>query len=153
MVAKLITPPKTQRSFANGWAELDYICNKASYWLYARSQKAKAVRYSRRLEKVLGKLPENDLAILREEGLALLHELQGNIGEAIVHRKREIQLMNRLHREALSVKYSANTKAYMLQDRDDSALNRRRAILEELQKTLAEQSGVNGRGRHPNHLP
>ena len=92
-------PPPTQRVFANGWAELDYLCKKIRYWLYSRNQRSAAMHYSERLTRVLSDLPESGVAILREEGLALRWELQGNLAEAITHRRREINLMERLHRD------------------------------------------------------
>ena len=135
-------PPPTQRSFASIWGELDYLCGKIRYWLYTRRQRIKAARYQHRLRRVLDALPENDAAILREEGLALLCEIEGEINKAIAHRKREIQLMERLHREARSPEYAESTRAYMLRDRDAGTLEERRAILEALknQKALDNDS-------------
>ena len=127
-------PPSTKRIFANPWAELDYLCKKISHWLYVEGHKARAGHYRNRLERVLDKLPENELAILREEGLALLCELKGEKNAAIKHRKREIQLMERLHREAQAPKYTDSTRAYMLHDRDTNVLDERRAILDGLMK-------------------
>src|SRR5947207_4721399 len=103
--------PITQRHFANSWSELHYLCGKIRYWLYGRGQRGKAERYLNRLERVLRRVPENDSAILRQEGLALLYELKGRLGEAIAHRKREIQLMERLHGEAESPEYADSTRA------------------------------------------
>jgi len=127
-------PPITQRRFANGWGELDYICKKIRFWLYTRKQKPRAERFLPRLERVLDDLPENDSAIIREEALALLHELKEDQNYAIAHREREIQLMEQLQQEAQSPKYLGSTRAYMLRDRDRAALEERRAILETLKK-------------------
>jgi hypothetical protein len=125
-------PPNTQRSFVNSWGELDYLCQKMRYWLYTRKQKAKAGRYLERLARVLRELPENDGAIIREEGLALLHELKGELDPAIAHREREIRLTELLHREAQFPRYAAATRSYMLRSRDLVDLQERRAILETL---------------------
>src|SRR5262245_43086771 len=130
--------PKTQREFANNWSELDYLCNTIRYWLYERGQKDRAEHYLSRLERVLRNLPENDSAIVRQEGLALLYELKGKLSEAIAHRKREIQLMERLHGEAKSPEYADSTRAYMLRDRDTDALMRRRTHLEGLKKAKGQ---------------
>jgi hypothetical protein len=130
----------TQRRFANAWAELDYLCKKLRYWLYTRKQKPRAGRFLHRLERVLTRLPENDSAIIREEGLALLSELKGELGDAIAHREREIRLMERLHREAESPKYETGTREYMLRDRDSAVLGERRAILETLKTEKARGS-------------
>ncbi len=86
MIQKRPEPPATRRSFANIWGELDYLCKKVSYWLYSRKEKARARRYLGRLQRVLRGLPDNDVAIVREEGLALLYELKGDIDKSIVHR-------------------------------------------------------------------
>src|SRR5438067_2415043 len=49
-------------------------------------------------------------------------------------RRQEIELMERLHREAKTAKYADRTRAYMLRDRDTAALEERRAILEALKR-------------------
>jgi hypothetical protein len=130
--------PKTQRVFADCWGELDYLCKKMRYWLYTKKQKPRAEHYIDRLARVLRKLPENERAIIREEGLALLHELKGDLRAAIAHREREIALMERLHQDAQSPRYAKSTKAYMLRDRDTADLRERRAILESLKKDLPQ---------------
>jgi hypothetical protein len=131
---KSMKPPITQRTFVNAWGELDYICKKIRYWLYASKQKPRAARYLERLEHVLAELPENDSAIIKEEGFALLYELKGELREAITHREREIRLMQRLHKEAQSPHYQNSTRAYMLRGRDRAALAARQTILESLRK-------------------
>ncbi len=138
MITKDAEPPRTQRHFATGWSELDYLCKKVRYWLHTRGQRNRAERYLARLERTLRGLPDDDIAILRQEGLALASELKGKLGEAIAHRKREIQLMERLQGEAASPKYAPSTRAYMLRDRDSDALRERRAILESLAKAQGQ---------------
>lgn len=151
MIRAIPKPPHTQRTFVSVWGELDYLCRKIQYWLYTRNQKTSAGRYAVRLKKLLKKLPENDLAILREEGLALLHELTGEVDVAIVHREREIRLMERLHKEASSPRYDDPTKAYLLQGRGDQELRARREILANLRAERAETGSLrqpsNGKSR------
>jgi hypothetical protein len=143
-------PPATRRSFASIWDELDYLSKRISYWLYSRRQKTSAERYLERLERVLHDLPENDVAIIRENGLALLHELKGDIDKAIAHRKREMELMEKLHKEAQSSRYADATRAYMLHDRGMNALRVRRVILKTLRKTKAGLSSNDlASGRRP----
>lgn len=127
-------------SDAELWGTLDHLCNKARYWLYERKQRPRASRYADRLECALHKLPENNMAIIREEGLALLFELRGRIDEAIVHRQREIRLMEQLHDEARSLDYVASTRKYMLRGRDQAALRNRRGILASLQQARASDN-------------
>jgi hypothetical protein len=140
MLMKKSMPPSTQRSFRNAWGELEYLCKKIRYWLYQRNDRTRSLYYRDRLVRVLGKLPTNDSAIIREEALALAHELDGDIEGAIDHRNREIALMDQLHREAHSHRYSNDTRKYMLRDRDESALKQRRAILERLRAASARRS-------------
>ncbi len=144
MTQKLPSPPSTQRRFATRWGELAYLCKKMRYWLYARKQRARAARYLDRLARVLRELPEDDMAIIRQEGLALLHELKGDLAAAIAHRDREIRLTLRLHREAQSPRYDADTRAYMLQGRETADLQERRAILEALKEQQKQLRGANG---------
>jgi len=130
MIRKKHAPPLTRRRFGSTWVELDYLCKKIHYWLYVRQKKGYAHRYVSRLERVLHELPDNDLAIIRQEGLALFCQLSGRISEAIKYRTREIELIKRLHSEAKS--HAESTRAYMLQGRDTSVLQERRALLEAL---------------------
>jgi hypothetical protein len=131
-------PPRTQRIFTDCWGELDYLCKKMRYWLYTKKQKSRAEHYMERLARVLRKLPQNDRAIIREESLALLHELKGDLHAAVAHREREIALMERLHQDSQSPRYAESTKAYMLRDRDTADLQERRVILEALREDLAQ---------------
>jgi hypothetical protein len=138
MLHKQSKPPRTQRTFANYWSELDYLCKKMRYWLYTKKQRPRAERYLNRLARVLRKLPENDRAIIRQEGLALFHELKGDFDVAIAHREREIEMMEQLHLDAQSLRYAESTRAYMLRDRGVVDLNERRANLEALKKELTQ---------------
>jgi len=137
MIRKTPKPPTTRRSFTDLWVELDYLCKKVHYWLHVRKIKAGAYRYRARLAQAVRRLPENKMAILREEACALLHELQGRLEKSIAHRRREIELMERLHDEANSSRYSASAREYMLRDRDTEVLNERRAILSSLERLEA----------------
>jgi len=98
------------------------------------------MRYKHRLERLLDQLPENNLAIIREEGTALLYELKKEIAGAIAHRKKEFQLMERLHKSVQeSVNhgdYDAETAKGALQGRDSKALKERRAMLQTLEEQM-----------------
>jgi hypothetical protein len=133
MLRKRLAPPTTQRSFTSGWGELEYLCGKIRYWLYDRKDRGAARRFAGRLDQLLRSLPADELAILRQEGLALKFELNGKLKDSIAHRKREVELMERLLRDAQSAKYSDATRAYMLQSRDHSDLRRRREIIANLE--------------------
>jgi hypothetical protein len=85
-------------------------------------------------------LPENDLAIIRQEGAALLSELKGDLDSAIQHRKKEIELTERAQKSVQeSVNrgdYDARTAAWALQGRDSKALKERRAMLRALEEQM-----------------
>ena len=142
MIVKKKKPPPTERAFRSPWFELDYLCTKIDYWLYNRQECAKARRYLTRLRKVLEKLPENDLAIVRQEGWSLLYELEGDLTNAIAHRKREIELIEHLHREAELPRYDEETRAYMLQNYGVAELKWRRDHLVSLQIQRSERNGA-----------
>jgi hypothetical protein len=126
---------KTRRKFRTVWGELEYVCARIHDLCYVKRSKRSAISiYLPRLRRLLRQLPENDMAILREEGLALLHELGGDTGEAIKHRKREIQLMERLHADVGAGDYDEKMKASILVGRDLPALEARREILRALKK-------------------
>jgi hypothetical protein len=129
--------PSTRRRFRTVWGELLYLRDKIHYWLYTRKEKTSARRYLSRLERVLSELPTQDRAILREEGLALLHELKGETGAAIKHRQREIELMKELHEEVSAGGYDEKMAASILVGRDRNALQERRAILRVLEESTS----------------
>ena len=104
-----MTLPRTQRKFRTIWGELEYLCKKIHHWLYVKNDRFSARRFLHRLERLLEKLPKNDLALLQAEGLALVNTLQGDKNKAIKYRKREIELMEDLHREAGASRYRDST--------------------------------------------
>jgi hypothetical protein len=138
-------PPKNQKRFGTLWGELAYVCQKVHYWLHERHRRAPARRYQCRLEQVLGKLPKDDQAILREEGLALFHELKREPAVAAQHRKREIRLIEELQESVQkSVEaghYDHATATSILAGRDAAALQKRREILTALEETEAQRRG------------
>ncbi len=129
-----------RRKFRTKWGELDHLCAMIHRLWYSKGSKAKAKRHAPRLEQVLAELPPNDVAILREDGFALLCEITGQIREAIKHRKREIRLMVKLHRDVESRDYTEEMKASILVNRDAEVLQERRGIL----KALEDQTAHNG---------
>lgn len=130
-------PPQAKRSFGTIWGELDYVCKRMHYWLYGRHSLRGARRFLGRLEILVTQLPGDELAILRQEALALLHELKGHRAGAIAHRRRELELTERLHqsvrRSVAAGDYDEQMAASILLGRDERAINERRAILRGLQ--------------------
>lgn len=85
--------PPTRRKFTDAWDEIDYLYAKLLYWFYEREDRHEALRFGRRLEKLLKTAPET---IRAEECRSLLAELKGNLPAAIRHRDNEIRLIKRL---------------------------------------------------------
>ncbi len=133
-VSKLMSAAKVK----SPWLELEKICQKIHVQLYENRNAATARRSRARLEQIIARLPENDLAILKEEGLALLHELHGDLGKAIKHRKREVQLIERLHKSvAQSIEngdFDSTMGTSILKTRSTGALKVRRKILADLEE-------------------
>jgi len=121
------------------WGDLRAICKKIHSALYVKSDRSLARRYLPQLTRMIVQLPENDSAIVRQEGLALFYELDGQTVEAVKHRKKEIELIERLHKDVATHQYSRRTKAFVLADRGPRALQKRRTILRGLQERV-EQS-------------
>jgi hypothetical protein len=124
------------------WGEVNNICQRVHRHLYETRNTTAAKRYRRRLESITKQLPENDLAILREEALALLHELEGDLSAAVRHREREVGLIERLHAsvgESVDAgRYDSKMGASILANWDNRALKQRRAILKGLKARLQE---------------
>jgi hypothetical protein len=134
------------RRFQTIWGELEYLCEKVHRGLYEKRDASTARRMQGRLSRVLNLLPENGIAILREEGWALFHELQEDFAVAIQHRKREIRLIERLHE---SVKHSIESGEYdakmgdsILEKWDVAALQKRREILDFLSDVRRRPAGT-----------
>jgi tetratricopeptide (TPR) repeat protein len=92
-----VKPPADRRKFANEWDEVGYLYDKLLYWLYQRQDARKTRPYAERLAELLPKADPDHEAILGEECWSLVHEANGNLQNAIEHRKNEIRLIRRLH--------------------------------------------------------
>lgn len=134
---KHTTPAATRPAI---WGELSKVCERVHAHLYESGNRAAARKYSSRLRQITEELPENDVAIVRAEALALLCELTDDLPAAIEHRTREIELIERLHesvRESVEAgKYDKRTATSILADWDQRALKKRRAILRGLKAQL-----------------
>jgi hypothetical protein len=141
---------KRRKSTAHIWGELADLCRKIHVRLYRRTPDKRSARgYQRRLEQIMTQLPKEDLAIVRQEGAALLSELKGDLDSAIEHRKKEIELTQRAQKSVQeSVKrgdYGEETAAWALQGRGPKELEERRAILRDLEEqrdTHQQRDGV-----------
>ena len=96
---------RREENLGTVWGELSRVVREIHRRLFHHGDEISARLLLGRLQHILSELPEDDTAIVREEGLALYHHLKGEFALAIDHRKREIQLIERLHeslRESVS---------------------------------------------------
>ena len=93
-------PPRSRRTFAGVWDEIQYLRELLLFWLYERENPRKARRYGGRLRTLLGRADPRHEAILAEECRSLMSEAEGDEKAAIAHRETEILLIRRLHQIA-----------------------------------------------------
>lgn len=118
------------------WRELSSLCKKMAFWLYTSHESDIAHSHCNQLRNILQEIPKNDMSVLREEGYAILCELEGDLNAAIQHRRREIELMEALYQDIANNNYDDMVKEYMLADRDADAFNLRHMILRTLEKKV-----------------
>jgi tetratricopeptide (TPR) repeat protein len=120
-----VKPPPHRRKFKTEWDEIGYLSDKLLYWLYQREDVRKARPYADRLECLLRKVDAGQESILGQECRSLIHEANGDLRKAIEHRKKETELIRRLH------EISRNTPAedLMLRDYGYDALSDRLDLL------------------------
>ncbi len=92
-----VKPPPPRRKFASAWDEIGYLRDKLLYWLYQRQDRGRARPYAERLERLLRKADASQESILGQECRSLIRETSGDLRGAIEHRKKEIELIRRLH--------------------------------------------------------
>ena len=118
------------------WGELADVCEILRQLMYEDRDLAKAKMQLPKLEALLEQLPDNDVAIIRAEGFALLHELKEEPEQAIEYRKREIELMEMLHQHIRDNDYDDKTKQSLLNGRDTEDLELRKTIILALEERL-----------------
>lgn len=87
--------PTKRCDFLNDVDELNYLNDVVRYFHIA-GQSEKAAACLRRMEALLTPLDLDDGGIMLQDHWAVLHEVRGNIVEAIVHREREVELLDYL---------------------------------------------------------
>lgn len=141
MIRSKCESPRNSAACSRIWGDLEAVCRTIHVSLYKKHNKTLVKRHQPQLEQILARLPKNGLAILREEGAALLHELKNEHASAIEHRKREIRLIERLQesvRKSIAAgDYDRQMGGSILEGRDSDALDARRAILRSLEERKA----------------
>jgi len=118
------------------WRKLADVCEVLRQLMYEDRDLAKAKMQLPKLEALLEQLPDNDVAIIRAEGFALLHELKDEPEQAIEYRRREIELMEVLHQSVRDNNQDDKTKRWILNGRDTNDLELRKAIILALEEGL-----------------
>jgi tetratricopeptide (TPR) repeat protein len=88
--------PANRRTFYHEWDAIDYYYHKALYWFYQRHDRHRALRFCKRLKKLVQKTSSSHEAILGEAAWSLLYEVEGDLSKAIKYRESEIKLIRHL---------------------------------------------------------
>src|SRR4030088_1390652 len=144
--------PPSRREIAEArlWAELARVCRTIRDSWYTTRDRISGERFVRQLDRILKRLPENDMAIVRHDALAWFHQLRGDNAAAIKHRREEIRLIELLHddvrRHLDSGKYNQRTAEYILGDRDLKNLEQRRDMLRAIEQEAAKAKDTHDSG-------
>jgi aminopeptidase N len=100
----MMKPTATRRRFSGVWDQMDYLYDKAAYWLHYRKERGHAARYIRRLKPLVEKADPGHEAILGAACRALLADFEGDLSKEIYFTKHKLQLLEHLlngHEERL----------------------------------------------------
>jgi hypothetical protein len=88
--------PPFRRDFLGNGDELNYLSDVLTYLgSIDETGTEEAIRLLGRFADLLNQRGLDDGSIMLQDHWALLHELRGNVAQAIVHRQREIALIER----------------------------------------------------------
>lgn len=91
-------PPPNRRVFGERYEavcdELTYVCDKLSYWLYARQSPRRARRYRTRLARLVSRSRKNPVMLVRIQSQAVLADLDGHRRRAAGHLERKLRIMH-----------------------------------------------------------
>lgn len=136
---------KNRLSIVKKWGKLSLLCERMRFSWYVKHDARMSKRLARNIGQVLKDLPQSRLAIIRQEALALVNEVNGDIQSAIKHRKREIELIGRLHHEVeKSLQQRKTTKKManrILGSRSARGLQKRQAIVQKLERLRSSIKG------------
>jgi hypothetical protein len=111
------------------WRELMKVCRKIHSLLYAKNNREAALEQLAYLETLLETLPTNSGAILQEEGLALRDELKNEWASALLHREKELLLIQELHLDIRRNNYPRDLAVKLLKGYGAKDVSKRRDIL------------------------
>jgi hypothetical protein len=97
--------------------------------LYYDNDRISAMMVIDELHHSLSNLPVDDESIIGAESHAIFEELSGNIASAMEWRRREIELMQRLHEDIRTHDYEDSTRRALLEERGEDDLIARYALV------------------------
>lgn len=83
-------PPSNRVSFLGVGDELNYLNDKISYWWHVRHNRNRALAFLSRFQQLLATIAKEDVSIAFQGHFALLHEVKGDLSNAILHLRRQI---------------------------------------------------------------
>jgi hypothetical protein len=89
----VIKPTGTRRRFNGVWDQIEYLYDKAAYWLDYRKERARAAPYVRRLKPLVTEADPRHEAILGAACRALLADFEGDLTQEISFTKQKLQLL------------------------------------------------------------
>jgi hypothetical protein len=89
----MMKPSKNRRIFQTIWDEIEYLHDKAAYWLDYRQQRRNAARYLKRLKPLVEKADPRHEAILGAACRAQLAGYAGSLPDEIRFTQHKIKLL------------------------------------------------------------
>src|SRR5262245_18753844 len=91
-----------RRRFSSVWQEIDYLYDQVVRWFCDAHDRKRAEPFAKRLVGLLKQEPSAGPTPFTKGAWSLLHELDGDLAAAIVHRASEVRLLKRLFAVAIT---------------------------------------------------
>ena len=91
-----------RRKFSSVWQEIDYVYDQVVRWFCGSHDRKRAAPFAKRLAMLLKQESSAGPTPFTEGAWSLLHELDGDLAAAIVHRASEVRLLKRLFAVAIT---------------------------------------------------
>src|SRR5262245_38457913 len=98
----MVAKPSARRKFSSVWQEIDYLYERVAHWFCHARDRKRAAPFADRLAALLKQEAHAGPTPFTEGAWSLLHELDGDLAAAIVHRENEIRLLKRLFAVAIA---------------------------------------------------
>ncbi|MDF1666970.1 MAG: hypothetical protein P1V97_34825 [Planctomycetota bacterium] len=85
--------PKTERKFDSPWEEIEYLYQKASYWLLFRNQRYRSQVFFERMKKLVQVNDPLGKTLCGADALALIADFEGSIQDEMDARKHAMDVL------------------------------------------------------------